>query len=1590
MKRVLIDMKPNNTVKRPLLSTSTKNSTVSEVHLESSRLYNGANNTESSNAIDWKRLYDLVDNKSQDFENYIHVNDSFIQLYRQLIWRHQSKKLKELPKKHMSWIIRLMDIGKLTQASNQILTLYNETNLIQADNLHDILLSDFGPSNEHYLATLKILTMQLILKTHTTERYAESLLELFAHDSHYLLRDSRIKTNAIVKLILNFFTLLPQYKPLFALKFIQYMSEFELDFEAYIKNMDFETFQKQIPKLLRKENSSNCVIYLNKYYNDYLTKATKSRRRNMESLNLREYLTGQSVDKRLFDDITKELRSSKLQKGNIDTILRPLLYHPALSKETTRTCDNIILFMNKSIRELHEDVLLYTLTYLFKIFLLSNDLKRCDNVSAVMYNCFVIKKKLFFLERASVSNYKLYLKTNDIVSYSKKFERLIGCCSDKSTQKSIFAYCCNIFMTFQQDDLNSIWTLTRKYMLNCFRRLKLEKFEIFRFSSEPILCFLYSGSNISNEFKWSPLCRSLNAILTNNYEENIELDFKVNALDSLAKYEVLIKSIYCLNYEMKKNSCLYLRKIFEIVLEKWINPKSNFNKEEELSDLEITFFDTLIPYLHQNKIFKLSTKLCLSLLSLPRYNGISGRVKFWLLESYIGLQLNSSVIATIKQYFDPLEEMITSLKDMSIHDIYVPLCAVLSILSWKKDSKLFNNLINDVLKTSKPQLFDIQNKSKMNISDYLKVLMLNIKLTHCASQIQFYEKNVYASLKELKRSLKICRLLIGKETVLSANYRFEVIALIDDIFRRIINVYVHTGVFKDCAFFTNEYQRVILALDNPTTTFNLFACLYSYYELIDEFESAQTCLKKLNTVFDQIDGSINIDALGQFLYLNKEYEKLVNSMELFFEEDASKSEITDYWLLKTGQTYTINNHRRDFDSLVCMNNAKDLYNKVKKQLNADSFFKSMHESVMTIPSCNQQNTLLEDVTSDPKSLKAPHFLKGLNDSPRPSSLTPRGKSSTNKSFNRGNVVNNLQMMIRFIQNADTTSLKSYEVRELANLYSLTLSIFFNISTKTKLEDYFIRNLELKDRPRSLSLFYEKSFSDMGTEIYETFIPDTIKSDYHEIPQSKYIHSEFGKKWSHLSFSVVELDVCELTGDLLITRFDTIRNKHLHLRLPLNRHNSRDLGEDVLDFNSALKEIDDIITSNNMTTSADITSAITTKEQRKGWWDERYSLDTRLGAILSKIEDSWFCGFKGIFNPQAIDDEQFNVFKKGFESILYSQLPSRKLQRQSASFIQIDDMLIELFVLLDVINQPTEKAVSMMEDLIYFIFDALLFHGEENAYDEIDVNLIHIKFEELLEEYNASIIAKGRQQTVNHTFLILGNKCHSIPWESLNFMKDLSVSRVPSLEVLDQLLTKNSELEPEIDISRNLAFVLNPGNDLNRSEMTFGSDFKALSEKTTESKAYIGKAPSSDEFYNAVAKSNLFVYIGHSGGEQYVKLKNLRKCQRLAPSLLFGCSSAHLRYCGSFESSGTVYSYLLGGSPMVVGNLWDVTDKDTDKLTMGIFEKTGLVQTEKSINGHSNLNVSEAIAQSRSQCNMKYLNGAAMVVYGLPMKFTRSK
>ncbi len=128
-------------------------------------------------------------------------------------------------------------------------------------------------------------------------------------------------------------------------------------------------------------------------------------------------------------------------------------------------------------------------------------------------------------------------------------------------------------------------------------------------------------------------------------------------------------------------------------------------------------------------------------------------------------------------------------------------------------------------------------------------------------------------------------------------------------------------------------------------------------------------------------------------------------------------------------------------------------------------------------------------------------------------------------------------------------------------------------------------------------------------------------------------------------------------------------------------------------------------------------------------------------------------------------------------------------------------------------------------------------------------------------------------------------------------------------------------------------------------------------------------------------SDIFIYCGHGAGEKHFHRDEVLKLKgaKLSAALLFGCSSGRLEREGIFGPNGAVLAYLRAGSPAVLAMLWDVTDKDVDRLCLRLLEDW----IEGKVSECRNRSLGHMLQDSRDVCKLKNLNGLAPVCYGLP-------
>ncbi|KEQ76588.1 putative Separin [Aureobasidium namibiae CBS 147.97] len=418
-------------------------------------------------------------------------------------------------------------------------------------------------------------------------------------------------------------------------------------------------------------------------------------------------------------------------------------------------------------------------------------------------------------------------------------------------------------------------------------------------------------------------------------------------------------------------------------------------------------------------------------------------------------------------------------------------------------------------------------------------------------------------------------------------------------------------------------------------------------------------------------------------------------------------------------------------------------------------------------------------------------------------------------------------------------------------------------------------------------------------------------------------------------------------------------------------------------------------------------------------------------LIVNIENIWLGGFKGVLSQHRKDSALLARFRKSLDGILDRHLPSRQGTKSKIKKLVLDANIVELFIGLGDDHDGEVDMDEQVLDLLYFVIDVLQFNGERNAYDEVDFDVMATETMDALRSYHEA--ANSNEADQNHLILILDRNLHAFPWESLPCLQNVSVSRVGSMLTLRERILamrrqmKDSTEEKYFVDKQSGAFILNPSGDLSRTQTTMSPLLDSLAtSKTSSWQSTINKTPSEKDFATALSDKSMLLYFGHGSGNQYIRNRTIKKLDKCAEVVwLMGCSSGRVTEHGDYEPTSVPLSYLIAGRRLehtdttedeskyrndsreglcmaVVATLWDVTDKDIDRFAVEVGEHWSLWSSapepsprelappktprkrgrdEETTRAKS---LSEAVMLGRDACNLRYLNGAATVVYGIPI------
>ena len=461
------------------------------------------------------------------------------------------------------------------------------------------------------------------------------------------------------------------------------------------------------------------------------------------------------------------------------------------------------------------------------------------------------------------------------------------------------------------------------------------------------------------------------------------------------------------------------------------------------------------------------------------------------------------------------------------------------------------------------------------------------------------------------------------------------------------------------------------------------------------------------------------------------------------------------------------------------------------------------------------------------------------------------------------------------------------------------------------------------------------------------------------------------------------------------------------------------------YHSVLSELCGVLEASGRVNNSSLRSQHTcTYDERKEWWTERERLDDRMRRLVQRMEDDWFGAWKGVL---CGDDRDSQRRQHLHEAVLRVAYRMRQLLGETAAVDASSPLSAYIRVLLQssvpLSARQLQSAVAYLLGWTDIALESeVAVQARQSSRSTADRQLLisvcaTIETErQLLHPPSTSHSAPRSRLPV---ILLLSSQLQRLPFESMPVLEGQSVTRMPSwLQLLPHLPPQSSTLQAGVCTSLSLAshsYILNPGSDLPRTESTFTPLLPALG----LTNGLTATQPSASAFLTSLA-SDLFLYIGHGSGDQYVQPHHIAtSAQAGGVCLLMGCSSARGRgESVEYEGcEGMVQALLQAGAKCVVGNLWDVTDGECDRFAVRLLEqltskhdtttdteqvdskqrhtqqeakpvkrgrgKRVVMQVEAADTDTPREAVCEMVASSRSACRLRYLMGASPVVYGLP-------
>uniref|UniRef100_A0A0D9VLJ6 separase n=1 Tax=Leersia perrieri TaxID=77586 RepID=A0A0D9VLJ6_9ORYZ len=329
-----------------------------------------------------------------------------------------------------------------------------------------------------------------------------------------------------------------------------------------------------------------------------------------------------------------------------------------------------------------------------------------------------------------------------------------------------------------------------------------------------------------------------------------------------------------------------------------------------------------------------------------------------------------------------------------------------------------------------------------------------------------------------------------------------------------------------------------------------------------------------------------------------------------------------------------------------------------------------------------------------------------------------------------------------------------------------------------------------------------------------------------------------------------------------------------------------------------------------------------------WWSQRTKLNNHLDKILKNIEESWLGPWKCLLLGYHLTDQHI-------EEVLTNLIDGL----ESDFKFEVNPALIKVILggatSVDEVHDCVSQLITYKG---YFGRGGCCGKDRLRAFSSCCIESEALEAVECLVKSTVNELTEPVDR--DPVIFVLDINVQMLPWENLPVLRNQEIYRMPSMGSIFLALTRSNNYGkdacviappfPVID-PFNTFYLLNPSGDLSSTQEEFDRLFKNY-----EWKGKAGHAPSAEELVLALRNHDLFLYFGHGSGTQYVSGKEIEKLDNCAAALLMGCSSGTLHCKGGYAPQGAPLSYLSAGSPAVIANLWDVSDKDIDRFSKALL------------------------------------------------------